>query len=128
MSLATLIVGSYEQSEFAAALTGLAQRRRLTFTPTVAAAVETLVAGVTSPRLIVLLQSWPGQWPAADVAALRRAAPLARVAAILGSWCEGETRTGRPLAGAVRLRSAISSRLAATIFSSTVAAMQAILG
>src|SRR5206468_630467 len=34
---------------------------------------------------------------------LRRAAPLAGVVALLGSWCEGETRTGRPLSGVQRL-------------------------
>jgi hypothetical protein len=34
---------------------------------------------------------------------LLRAAPLARVVVLLGSWCEGETRSGAPLADLHRL-------------------------
>ena len=52
--------------------------------------------------LIVLTQSRPGEHAAADLSALQAAEPLARVWQVLGSWCEGEQRTGRPTRGTLR--------------------------
>ena len=37
-----------------------------------------------------------------DVEQLRRRVPLAGMVSLLGSWCEGETRTGRPVKGVLR--------------------------
>jgi hypothetical protein len=56
-----------------------------------------------SPELMVVCQSRPGTVRKSLVESLRRAAPLAGIVALAGSWCEGETRTGRPLAGVDRL-------------------------
>jgi hypothetical protein len=39
----------------------------------------------------------------ADVEHLQRRFPIAGVVALLGTWCEGETRTGRPWPGILRL-------------------------
>ncbi len=61
----------------------------------VGAALDLLARGA-APRWIVVLQSWPGEILPADVDHLRRAAPLARIRAVVGSWCEGETRSGKP--------------------------------
>jgi hypothetical protein len=58
---------------------------------------------IPPPDLIVLIQSWPGQWSAAALEGLHRAWPLARLIVWLGSWCEGETRTGRPNPGVWRI-------------------------
>lgn len=55
------------------------------------------------PQLIVLAQARPGQFRQSDVEALHRAAPLARLIALLGSWCEGETCSGAPWTGVLRL-------------------------
>jgi hypothetical protein len=49
-----------------------------------------------TPELIVIAQSRPGAFSEHFVRGLRRTAPLAGVVGLLGSWCEGETRTGRP--------------------------------
>jgi CheY-like chemotaxis protein len=49
--------------------------------------------------LLVLSESRPGRFSAAAIEALRRRSPLARVWRLLGSWCEGETRSGRPPLG-----------------------------
>ena len=46
--------------------------------------------------LIVVAQAYPGQYAADRIDGLRRLAPLARVIGLLGSWCEGEVRSGRP--------------------------------
>jgi CheY-like chemotaxis protein len=55
------------------------------------------------PELIVVAQSRPDAICGEQIKHLQRAAPLAGVAALLGSWCEGETRTGRPWPGIQRL-------------------------
>jgi hypothetical protein len=56
-----------------------------------------------SPELIVAAQSRPGIISAREIDQLRRRWPLAGVVGLLGSWCEGETRTGRPWPGVERL-------------------------
>jgi hypothetical protein len=55
------------------------------------------------PELIVVAQSRPGAVAHLEVLQLQRRAPLAGVVALLGTWCEGETRTGRPWPGVARL-------------------------
>jgi hypothetical protein len=52
---------------------------------------------------LLLLQTRPGDLVRADVERLLAAAPLARTVALVGPWCEGEGRSGRPLAGVVRV-------------------------
>jgi hypothetical protein len=56
-----------------------------------------------APDVIVVAQAYPGQFSSDAIDRLRRVAPLARVVALLGSWCEGEIRTGKPWPGAIRL-------------------------
>jgi len=60
-------------------------------------------SAIAPPELIVIAQSRPGAVGIAAVEQLRRRAPLAGVVALLGSWCEGESRTGRPWPGVPRL-------------------------
>jgi hypothetical protein len=60
-------------------------------------------ATATFPDLLVVAQSRPGQFHNDEIARLRRLAPLARVLALLGSWCEGETRTGKPWPASQRI-------------------------
>jgi hypothetical protein len=57
----------------------------------------------TPPELIVVAQCRPDSIGLAQMSHLRRTAPLAGMIALVGSWCEGETRTGRPWPGAQRL-------------------------
>ena len=59
-------------------------------------------AGAT-PELNVVAQSRPDSICSDQLNHLQRAAPLAGIAALLGSWCEGETRTVRPWPGIQRL-------------------------
>ncbi len=62
-----------------------------------------IAEGRVAPRLIVLAQSRPGQFGQRQVDSLRTAAPLARLFALLGSWCEGELRTGQPWPAVTRV-------------------------
>jgi hypothetical protein len=56
-----------------------------------------------SPELIVVAQSRPGSFPSNQVAELQHSSPLVGMVALAGSWCEGETRTGKPWPGIQRL-------------------------
>ncbi|HEX4412980.1 MAG TPA: hypothetical protein VH107_05075 [Lacipirellulaceae bacterium] len=56
-----------------------------------------------SPELIVVAHSRPGSTGSHSAESLRREAPLAGLAVLAGSWCEGELRTGRPWSGVHRL-------------------------
>lgn len=98
-----LIVGDYQSLEFAAARDWLRRHTSATEANTVAAALEILRGTGSVPRTIILAQSRPGQLSLADVDRLSRFAPLARLVGLLGSWCEGETRSGRPWPGVPRV-------------------------
>lgn len=63
----------------------------------------TAIVGPGLPELIVLAQSRPGVIRLREIERLRRSAPLSGEVSLLGSWCEGETRTGKPAAGVRRL-------------------------
>ena len=50
----------------------------------------------SEPDLCIVLAGRPGEFTPEVIESLRQRAPLVRVVGLLGSWCEGETRTGRP--------------------------------
>lgn len=54
-------------------------------------------------ELIAFCQSRPGQFSQQQVEQWHARAPLAHLLAILGSWCEGEVRSGRPWHGVQRV-------------------------
>ena len=66
-------------------------------------ASELLAAERVVPSLIVFQQIRPGEISNEAVEHCRRLAPTAGVVVVLGNWCEGETRSGTPLVGALRL-------------------------
>ena len=76
---------------------------RVTRFADVAAAIAALADDLPTPHGIVLAQAYPDQFSAAAIDRLRSLAPLARLIAILGSWCEGEPRSGHPLPGVIRI-------------------------
>lgn len=102
-SPAILLIGNAARPEFAPAADALAAMGNVCLVPDLDAALHAVEADVGEPELIVLLQDRGGQFPLANVERLRLAAPLARWASVLGTWCEGEPRTGRPLPGMLRL-------------------------
>ena len=72
------------------------------FAEAVALVRATANVGPGPPEVIVIAQSRPGSIRVREVEHLRRSAPLAGVVSLLGSWSEGETRTGRPAVGVRR--------------------------
>ena len=51
---------------------------------------------------MVVAQAFPGEFSNQAIDRLRRLAPLARVLGLMGSWCEGEMRSGSPWPATVR--------------------------
>jgi hypothetical protein len=98
----TLLIGDWDRSELGEAVRLLRCRTDLLAVAGIDEAVRLLVGDSgperewepISPELLVLAQARPGQFSDHDVARLKRRAPLARVLGLLGSWCEGEMRTG----------------------------------
>jgi CheY-like chemotaxis protein len=101
--ISVLFVGQAERREFVETRDVLTQAANLGVAPNPEAAEALLACESFAPEVIVLAEAYPGQFAPAAVDRLRTAAPLARIVALLGSWCEGETRSGRPTPGAIRL-------------------------
>jgi CheY-like chemotaxis protein len=54
------------------------------------------------PQWLLWFQSRPGQVSQGEIEQAHRQYPLARIVLILGSWCEGELRSGQPCHGVER--------------------------
>ena len=101
--LVILCMGRTNRSEFRDVLPALNGWGSVLTAPTARAARTRLVREWPTPDLIVFAQSYPGEFTDEQVDGLRRYAPLARLIALLGTWCEGEMRSGTPWSGAVRV-------------------------
>ncbi len=101
--ISILLVGDTDRSEFREARAVLDESGPVLAAPDMETALGALAEGRTTADLIVLAQAYPEQFSHEQVDRLRRLAPLARVVGLLGSWCEGETRSGRPWPGSVRV-------------------------
>jgi len=97
-----LFVGNARRREFREARACLDATARVRQADDVAAALAVLQAGFV-PEAIVIAQAFPEEFSIEEVDRLRGAAPLARLLGLLGSWCEGEVRTGHPWPGVLRL-------------------------
>jgi hypothetical protein len=62
-----------------------------------------MAAGEPLPDVIVVAQARPGEFSHQAVDRLRRLAPLARIVGLMGSWCEGEMRSGSPWPASARV-------------------------
>ncbi|MDH3719225.1 MAG: hypothetical protein OES79_13990, partial [Planctomycetota bacterium] len=97
-----LLIGDFRRQEFSRAAETFGRAGQIAMVNDVAAALTLVDSGQFTPDLIVMACAWPGQFDHAPLYALRRRAPLARFLSVLGSWCEGETRSGSPWPGMLR--------------------------
>src|ERR1051325_10757402 len=81
-------VGDFERQEFLAAQAAIARDASFSVVSTVDLAIEWLQIASEPPEIIVIAQPWPGRFTSAAVERLRRVAPLARIWALLGAWCD----------------------------------------
>lgn len=89
--LKVLAVGDLEHPEFARPLDRLERDGQFT-----TASLEEINSAARFD-LLLACQATPGSIPHAPLAEASRRHPLAGLVVLLGSWCEGEARTGRPL-------------------------------
>ncbi len=98
-----LLVGPAHRGEFHDAVATLNSYGRITSARDAIEAERLLAGGEFVADLMVIVQSFPGEVAPEAVDRLRRRAPLARIVGLLGSWCEGEMRSGEPWPAAIRL-------------------------
>jgi len=101
--ISILLVGDTERREFGEARAALEPLGRVSHAADTSSAIAELAADRVNPDVIVLAQAYPGQFSARAIDRLRRLAPLTRVLGLLGSWCEGEMRTGQPWPATIRI-------------------------
>jgi hypothetical protein len=90
--------------DFAEAVQWLERQAKCRFFLEPAAALHDLhPANGSPPSAMILLQTRSGQFRDAVVEQLYSAAPLTPLVGLCGPWCEGESRSGRPLAGVTRI-------------------------
>jgi hypothetical protein len=102
------IIGDWQHVDFTAVVLWLQERaicRRFISADEAseAADVSPVQADAAAPASLLLVQARPGQIDAEAVEQLHRRFPLARLVALVGPWCEGELRSGRPLPGVARV-------------------------
>ena len=97
-----LLVGDVQRAEFREAASCLERMAAVEQAHDVEAAQAVLDRGY-APDAIVVAQSYPGEFSHEAIDRLRRAAPLARIIGLMGTWCEGDLRSGRPWPATARL-------------------------
>ncbi len=98
-----LLTGDLGHEAFRDAIDWLAAHVSLTQVAGLKNAAVHLALSPTPTEIVVIAQSRPGQFSSLEVEQLHRASPLSRLLALLGSWCEGETRSGDPWPGVRRV-------------------------
>jgi CheY-like chemotaxis protein len=101
-SLTVLLLGDTHRPEFRDARSCLDRWGDVREYADETQAAAALIKDLLVPDVIVVAQAFPGQFSHQAIDHLRRLAPLARVVGLMGSWCEGEMRTGRPWPAVVR--------------------------
>lgn len=102
--LRVLFVGDFRHSEFLDARDWLESNTDWQGFEEVGAAVAHLLSSsLPIYDLILIGQARPGQINSHEIERLHATAPLTPILAVLGSWCEGEMRTGVPCKGIPRL-------------------------
>ena len=97
-----LVIGDVHRHEFRAFVDWM-QQHRFVHANSVADALKQFQTMVRPPQVVYWLQSYPGQHTDVDVQALRRASVTTELVCIYGAFCEGETRTGKPMSPMPRL-------------------------
>lgn len=101
--ISILFLGEIDRPEFLGTRSTLESSGRVIYFIETEAAIKAVKTGEIIPDVIVIAQAFPRQYPPQAVDCLRRLAPLARILGLLGTWCEGETRSGQPWPAAVRI-------------------------
>ena len=97
-----LFIGEPNHPDFRTAVGWLSKYTSLRSVSSMDAARGLLAEQLVSTHVVVLAETRPEQFQTEQIDELRRLSPLARVFGLLGSWCEGELRSGTPWPGVHR--------------------------
>lgn len=92
-------IGDPTQHEFRDPLAWMKEYCALSLCDTIESAMQQLESFGSSTDTVVFGQVRPGQFDRTSVERIRLRAPGAQMLRLLGGWCEGEQRIGRPLLG-----------------------------
>jgi hypothetical protein len=96
-------IGDRVWPDFAEPVQWLSKRARISFVPHIEAAVL-MISGEQNPfDLLIVAERRPAEHTHRALDSLRSAAPLTPIVCLLGDYCQGQTRTGKPWPGAVRV-------------------------
>lgn len=98
-----LLVGALSQPEFAEAIEQMRASCQVIELDDPADALGWCNQSELSPALVVIASARPGQWSDEAIEQLRQRLPLTPFVSLLGTWCEGEMRSGAPWPGLVRV-------------------------
>ena len=98
------VLGSLASSEFRSASEWLTCSKRCDFFDSDGELIQ--ARSDSPPSVVVIAQSRRGQYSESVVGKLNDAFPDARMVLLVGSWSEGETRSGSPLDGVERVYAA----------------------
>jgi hypothetical protein len=97
------LVGPSDDPCFRPAIAWLATRVTLRFTATVELSLQLIRSQSEAVHAIVVCALRPGEVDASAIAEVHAFEPLARLAMLLGTWCEGEVRSGVTVPGVKRI-------------------------
>lgn len=98
-----LYIGDRHWPEFAGPAQWLKDYVDVSAPPDVAAACRLVLSHDVPFDIVVVAQRRPGEYAQGIFDELRAGAPLTPIVCLLGSFCEGELRTGAPWPGAIRV-------------------------
>jgi CheY-like chemotaxis protein len=101
--ISILLIGDITRPEFRGVGEFLESLGHVHFFPDAETAADALTSGEIVTDLAVVVQSYPGEFSLDAIDRLRAASPISRIIALLGSWCEGEMRSGQPWPAVFRL-------------------------
>ena len=97
--LQVCIVGDESRPEFQYALSDVSGGAYVCY----ASSLEVFFRLNPSLDVVVLLQSYPGEFSISEIEQIIQFNPLSALILITSSWCEGERRTGYPVKDAIRI-------------------------
>lgn len=111
-TVTALYLARTDRPEFVPTVSTLVRKTRLL---RVSSLADALAVAMHAPaiELIVVAQSRPGEFSAADIQTLHACCPLAGLVGVMGAWCEGEFRSGTPWQGGLRVYAAHAPRVLA---------------
>lgn len=102
----TIVIGNLSMPEFEQAREWLVESGSYIFVDSIDCLSRSNRLVESPPRLIVVAESFRGQFSDPSIERLRHEFPLAQFVNLVGSWCEGETRSGTPLPNMNRIYAA----------------------